>query len=51
MRFYFKEFISFFLPVAYEEIDWQRPPEFLDKELDRITKEAKGKNRRVDLLV
>lgn len=51
LKSYFKEFLAFFLPVAHDGIDWQRAPEFLDKELDRITKEAKAKNRRVDLLV
>ncbi|MEO5347450.1 MAG: DUF4351 domain-containing protein [Magnetococcus sp. YQC-9] len=48
---YFKDFLAFFLPLAHNGIDWRRDPEFLDKELDRITKEAKAKNRRVDLLV
>ncbi|MEO5333425.1 MAG: DUF4351 domain-containing protein [Magnetococcus sp. YQC-5] len=47
----FKDFLAFFLQEAHDGIDWQRDPEFLDKELDRITKEAQTKNRRVDLLV
>ena len=51
LKIYFKEFIEFYLPEAYDGINWQRDPEFLDKELDRITKEAQAINRRVDLLV
>ncbi|MEO5355330.1 MAG: DUF4351 domain-containing protein, partial [Magnetococcus sp. XQGC-1] len=51
LRGYFKDFLAFFLPEAHDGIDWQYDPEFLDKELDRITKEAQAKNRRVDLLV
>ena len=51
LKAYFKDFLAFFLPEAHDGIDWQRAPEFLDKELDRITKEAQAKNRRVDLLV
>ncbi|MEO5376549.1 MAG: DUF4351 domain-containing protein [Magnetococcus sp. DMHC-6] len=51
LKGYFKEFLAFFLPIAHDGIDWQRDHEFLDKELDRITKEAKSSNRRVDLLV
>ena len=51
LRAYFKDFLAFFLVEAHDGIDWQREPEFLDKELDRITKEAQAKNRRVDLLV
>ncbi|MBF0183545.1 MAG: hypothetical protein HQM06_04020 [Magnetococcales bacterium] len=51
LKGYFKDFLAFFLPAAHDGIDWQRDPEFLDKELDRITKEAQAKNRRVDMLV
>jgi hypothetical protein len=48
---YFREFLAFFLPQAHDGIDWDRGPEFLDKELDRITREADAANRRVDLLI
>ncbi|MEO5372231.1 MAG: DUF4351 domain-containing protein [Magnetococcus sp. DMHC-1] len=51
LRTYLKDFMGFFLPEAHADIDWQRTPEFLDKELDRITREAESGNRRVDLLV
>ncbi|MBF0179105.1 MAG: hypothetical protein HQM03_03650 [Magnetococcales bacterium] len=47
----FKAFLAFFLPDAHAGIDWRRAPEFLDKELNRITRQAKAGNRRVDLLV
>ncbi|MEO5339304.1 MAG: hypothetical protein H7837_02130 [Magnetococcus sp. MYC-9] len=45
LKAYFKDFLAFFLPDAHNGIDWQHDPEFLDKELDRITKEAQAKNR------
>ncbi|MBF0191599.1 MAG: cytosolic protein [Magnetococcales bacterium] len=51
LKAYLKDFLEFFLPDAHDGIDWQRAPEFLDKELDRITREAESGNRRVDLLV
>lgn len=51
LRSYFKDFLVFFLLEAHDGIDWKRNPEFLDKELDRITREAESSNRRVDLLV
>ncbi|NGZ07134.1 MAG: DUF4351 domain-containing protein [Magnetococcales bacterium] len=51
LKTYFKDFLAFFLPEAHDGIDWHRAPEFLDKELDRITREAESGNRRVDLLV
>ncbi|MBF0184191.1 MAG: DUF4351 domain-containing protein [Magnetococcales bacterium] len=46
----FKEFLVFFLCVAHDEIDWNRPVEFLDQEFSRIVKQADSKDRRVDLL-
>lgn len=48
---YFPEFLAFFLPEAHEGIDWQRGFAFLDKELSRITREAKIGDRRMDKLV
>ena len=48
---YFKDFLAFFLPVAHDNIDWQRGHEFLDQELARISREAKTGNRRMDKLV
>ena len=48
---YFEDFMAFFLPVAYDGIDWKRGYEFLDQELARITREAKTGDRRMDKLV
>ena len=48
---YLPDFLAFFLPVAYDNIDWNHQPEFLDQELARIMPEAKATNRRVDKLV
>lgn len=28
---FFREFVQFFLPAAYAEINWSRPPEFLER--------------------
>jgi len=47
---YFKEFIEFFFPQAYEDIDWEKGYEFLDKELQQITKDADEIRRYVDKL-
>ncbi|MBF0611457.1 MAG: hypothetical protein G8345_04280 [Magnetococcales bacterium] len=47
---YFKDFVEFFLPQAFKEIDWRRGYEFLDTELVRITREAKIGNRHMDRL-
>lgn len=33
LELYFNEFIAFFFPGVDVEIDWNRPFEFLDKEL------------------
>ncbi|MBF0136633.1 MAG: DUF4351 domain-containing protein [Magnetococcus sp. DMHC-1] len=48
---YFKDFLAFFLPIAHDDIDWDRGYEFLDTELARITREAIIGNRHMDKLV
>ncbi|MFB2880442.1 cytosolic protein [Floridanema aerugineum] len=48
---YFEEFILFFFPEAHQEIDWTRPPEFLDKELQQVVRDAELGRRLVDKLV
>lgn len=48
---YFVEFMQFFFPVAYEGIDWQRGYTFLDKELQKVVRDAETKRRQVDKLV
>ncbi len=51
LELYFADFIRFFLPAAYAEIDWERPPEFLDKELQKVVRDAELGRRLVDKLV
>ncbi|MBF0134847.1 MAG: DUF4351 domain-containing protein [Magnetococcus sp. DMHC-1] len=48
---YFKDFLAFFLPIAHDDIDWERGYEFLDTELASITREAEIGDRRMDKLV
>ena len=48
---YFSDFIAFFFPQAYREIDWSRGFEFLDKELQQVVKDASLGKRLVDKLV
>ncbi len=48
---YFKEFLEFFFPVAYEGIDWSKGYEFLDKELQQIVRDAELGRPLVDKLV
>jgi hypothetical protein len=33
---YFEEFKALFFPTAHADIDWSRPVEFLDKELQQV---------------
>jgi deoxyadenosine/deoxycytidine kinase len=47
---YFDSFLSFFFPVAYKAIDWTKPPESLDKELQQITASSKSEKRIADKL-
>lgn len=48
---YFPDFLSFFFPPIHGDIDWNRQPEFLDQELQKIVKEAETGRRSVDKLV
>jgi hypothetical protein len=48
---HFRQFIAFYFPAAHEEIDWDGGYEFLDKELQAITKDALVGTRHVDKLV
>jgi Putative transposase, YhgA-like len=48
---YFQEFIAFFFPQAYQEIDWTKNFEFLDKELQQVVRDAELGRRLVDKLV
>lgn len=48
---YFPEFIAFFFPDAYKDIDWTKRHEFLNKELRQITRDAEIGRKYVDKLV
>ena len=48
---YFPEFVGFFFPKAFLDIDWEKGYEFLDKELQKIAKDAETGRKYVDKLV
>lgn len=48
---YLAEFLSFFYPHIYQEIDWNQTPISLDKELEQITAAAKTEQRYADKLL
>ena len=48
---YFEAFLAFFFPEAHAGIDWARGYEFLDKELQQVTRDAELGRRIVDKLV
>ena len=48
---YFQDFMTFFFPKAAQEIDWTKGYEFLDKEFQKVVREASSKQGRVDKLV
>jgi hypothetical protein len=50
IEIYFPDFIAFFFPKAYQDIDWEKGYEFLDKELQKISKDAATGRRYVDKL-
>jgi hypothetical protein len=48
---YFPEFMQFFFPQVYQEIDWNQGFEFLDQELQQVVRDAELGKRLVDKLV
>ncbi len=48
---YFPEFMAFFFPEAYAEIDWSRGYESLDQELQQVVREAESGKRYADKLM
>lgn len=48
---YFPQFMAFFFPLAFAQIDWSKDYSFLDKELQQVVREAETGSRRVDKLV
>lgn len=51
LEVFFKPFMDFLYPQIAELIDWQQPVEFLDKELQKITRKSKNSRRYADKLV
>lgn len=48
IELYFPRFLEFFFTQAYAEIDWKRPYEFLDNELQQLEPDAEIGRRLVD---
>ncbi len=48
---FFEPFMAFYFPRAHRQIAWDRGFEFLDKELQKITRDAEQGRRTVDKLV
>ena len=51
LEVFFRPFMEFLYPQVGALIDWQKPVEFLDKELQKITRSAKNSRRYADKLV
>ncbi|MBI4870377.1 MAG: hypothetical protein HY814_02290 [Candidatus Riflebacteria bacterium] len=47
---YFREFLALFFPAAHDGIDWARGHEFLDKELEKVVRDAELGRRLLDKL-
>jgi len=51
LEWFFEPFLAFFFPVAHADIDWNREPVFMDKELQQIVPGAVSGRGTVDKLV
>jgi hypothetical protein len=48
---FFAEFLALLFPAIHAQIDWSQAPEFLDKELQKLTGESPSGRRQADKLV
>ena len=48
---YFDRFMAFFFPAARDDIDWSKPPEFLNTEFQQIVRDSELGRRLADHLV
>lgn len=51
LELYFPQFLAFFFPDIHAAVDWSQPNEFLDKELQKVVRQADTGKRYVDKLV
>ena len=51
IELHFKSLIHICFPQVYDRIDWQKPIQFLDQELNQVIRQAKTGRQRVDKLV
>jgi hypothetical protein len=51
IELYFHNFVSFFFPHIEADIDWSKPIRFLDKELQKVVRDAEIPKRYADKLV
>ncbi|MDZ7854222.1 MAG: hypothetical protein U5L98_16700 [Halomonas sp.] len=51
LEYYFPQFLELLLPEMHREIDWHRPHEFLDKELQQVVRDSDAGRRHADKLV
>jgi hypothetical protein len=48
---YFPEFLALCAPALHAAVNWAHPPQFLDKELQALTRDVEAKRRYADKLV
>jgi hypothetical protein len=51
IELYFRDFLQFFFPAIEADIDWSKPIRFLDKELQKVVRDAEIPKRYADKLV
>ncbi|MEA3643991.1 MAG: hypothetical protein VBE63_29315, partial [Lamprobacter sp.] len=51
LEVYFSEFLALLFPAVHAEIDWEQPPQFMDKELQQVARDADSGRRYADKLV
>lgn len=48
IELYFRDFLIFFFPAIEADIDWSKPVRFLDKELQKVVRDAEIPKRKMN---
>jgi hypothetical protein len=51
LELFFEQFMAFYFPIAHAGIDWTSKHEFLDKELQKVVRDAESGRKHVDKLI
>lgn len=51
LEHFFPDFLALLFPAVFDAVDWRRAPAFLDKELQKVVRDAEDGRRHADKLI